>query len=247
MVFKPCILIPVYNHEHAMPTMMARIAPLAVDCLLVNDGSNADCSRVLQQLAAQYPRVTLIEHDHNQGKGAAFKTGLREAAARGYSHVVQIDADGQHEVDDIPRFLALGQLNPAAIINGVAMYDETVPKLRQYGRYITHFWVWVNTLSLSIRDSMCGFRLYPVASTLQLVNEETIGNRMDFDSEILVRSHWRGIPIIALPTRVHYPLDGVSHFQALRDNAMISLMHTRLFFFMLGRLPGWLLGRRRPG
>lgn len=239
-MFKPCVLIPVYNHEHAMPIVIERVRALGLDCLMVNDGSNADCTRVLVQLAEQDEHVFLVQHSHNQGKGAAFKTGLREAAARGYSHVIQIDADGQHDVNDIPRFIALSELNPLAIINGVALYDESVPKHRQYGRYLTHFWVWVNTLSFAIQDSMCGFRLYPVPGTLAVINSKRVGDRMDFDSEILVRSHWCGIPIIALPTRVHYPMDGVSHFKMLRDNVMITRMHTRLFFSMLAELPGYL-------
>lgn len=243
MEFQPAILIPVYNHEQALPALIERIAAFRVDCILVNDGSTAQCTRVLTELAQRYHRVTLLHHERNRGKGAAFKTGLREAAARGYSHVLQIDADGQHDVEDIPRFLEQGRLHPESIINGVAIYDDSVPKVRHYGRYVTHFWVWVNTLSFAIKDSMCGYRLYPVAATLAVVDTQRVGDRMDFDSEILVRCHWHGIAIIALPTRVHYPLDGVSHFQALRDNVMISLMHTRLFFYMLGRLPSWLFAR----
>lgn len=237
-MFKLCVLIPVYNHEHAMPVVIERVRALDLDCIMINDGSNAACTQVLEQLAQQYDNVQLIQHQYNQGKGAAFKTGLREAARQGYSHVIQIDADGQHDVADITRFIALAQLNPQAIINGIAMYDESVPKHRLYGRYLTHFWVWVNTLSFAIKDSMCGFRLYPVQATLDVINRKRVGDRMDFDTEILVRSHWSGIPVIALPTRVHYPMDGVSHFKLLRDNVMITRMHTRLFFSMVAELPG---------
>lgn len=225
---------------------MQRIAGLGLECILVNDGSDEACRELLETLAGQYPAiVALIHHPRNSGKGAAFKTGLRAAADMGYSHIIQIDADGQHDTDDIPKFIELARLHLEAIINGVAVYDDSVPRHRLYGRYITHFWVWVNTLSLSIGDSMCGFRLYPVAAIRELLDKQRVGNRMDFDSDILVRSHWQGIPIIPLPTRVHYPLDGVSHFKVLRDNALISLMHARLFFFMLTRLPGCLLRKWR--
>jgi len=120
-----------------------------------------------------------------------------------------------------------------------------VPRGRLYGRYATHIWVWINTLSLSIRDSMCGFRVYPLASTLALLDSERVGRRMDFDSEILVRLFWRGQPMHWLPVRVHYPLDGVSHFQLWRDNWLISAMHARLFFGMLWRAPRLLWRRWR--
>ena len=110
-------------------------------------------------------------------------------------------------------------------------------------RYLTHVWVWINTLSFAIRDSMCGFRVYPLPPVLRLMDEETIGLRMDFDVEVLVRLFWRGIVVHNLPTRVTYPLDGVSHFDVWRDNVRISRMHARLFFGMLRRLPRLLVRR----
>ena len=60
---------------------------------------------------------------------------------------------------------------------------------------------------------------------------------MDFDVEILVRLHWRGLRIVSLPTKVRYPANGISHFKLVRDNALISWMHTKLFFGMLLRTP----------
>jgi hypothetical protein len=118
-----------------------------------------------------------------------------------------------------------------------------VPRSRLYGRYLTHVWVWINTLSFEIRDSMCGLRVYPLATACQIWRKQRIGRRMDFDTEVLVRLSWSGVTIINIPTHVTYPADGVSHFRLLKDNVFISLMHTRLFFGMLVRLP-LLLGRR---
>ena len=163
--------------------------------------------------------------------------GFRNAAQRGATHVLQIDADGQHTCADIPRFIAAAQATPDAIINGTPVYDASVPKGRLYGRYLTHVLVWINTLSLQIHDAMCGFRVYPLAPVLSLINEETLGLRMDFDPEILVRLHWRGVQIQSVETHVRYPTDGVSHFDVWRDNVRISRMHARLFFGMLRRLP----------
>jgi hypothetical protein len=120
-----------------------------------------------------------------------------------------------------------------------------VPKGRLYARYLTHVWVWINTLSLSIRDSMCGFRVYPLPATLALIDSVNLGKRMDFDTEVLVRLAWRNQPMQWLPTQVHYPLDGLSHFRLWHDNALISKMHAKLFFGMLLRAPQILWHRWR--
>ncbi|HRH16120.1 MAG TPA: glycosyltransferase family 2 protein, partial [Aquabacterium sp.] len=110
-------------------------------------------------------------------------------------------------------------------------------KGRLYGRYLTHVWVWINTLSLEIRDSMCGYRVYPLQPVVDLLDRVKLGRRMDFDPELLVRLHWRGTAMVSVPTRVCYPLDGVSHFKMLQDNVLISRMHARLLLGMLLRLP----------
>ncbi|WP_447596078.1 glycosyltransferase family 2 protein [Stenotrophomonas rhizophila] len=245
--FAPLVVIPVYDHEHAIGAVVRGVLASGLPCLLVDDGSHPGCAQALDALAAGYPaQVTVLRLPVNQGKGGAMLAGFAEAARRGHSHVLQIDADGQHDPTDIPRFVALSRQHPDAVICGIPTYDDSVPKARLYGRYATHIWVWINTLSLQIRDSMCGFRLYPLAPVTALVGEETIGRRMDFDSEILVRLFWRDVPVISLATRVTYPSDGVSHFDVWRDNVRISRMHTRLFFGMLWRAPR-LLWRRIAG
>ncbi|MFN3963946.1 glycosyltransferase family 2 protein [Silanimonas lenta] len=243
---RPMVVIPVYDHEHAIGHMVAAVRRHGLPCLLVDDGSSPPCARVLDALAAGDEGVHLERLPQNRGKGGAVMAGLRAAARLGASHAVQIDADGQHDPADLPAFLALAERHPEAIVCGVPRYDASVPKARLYGRYLTHVWVWINTLSLDIRDSMCGFRVYPLASVLPLIEAEAPGERMDFDPEVLVRAHWRGIPVVNRETRVTYPLDGVSHFDVLRDNLRISAMHARLFLGMLLRLPR-LLWRRVAG
>lgn len=237
-MFQPCVVIPVYNHEHAIGKVVARVLAHDLRCILVDDGSSPDCAGVLDALVAEYPdRLVLERHVSNQGKGGAVLTGFARAARDGYSHVLQVDADGQHNVDDIPRFLAAARAQPAALIAGCPIYDESVPALRLYARYLTHVWVWINTLSLSIRDSMCGFRVYPVAPVVALAARRRLGLRMNFDIEILVRLYWDGIEVVSLPTKVGYPEDGVSHFKAWTDNVLITRLHTALFFGMLPRIP----------
>ena len=245
--FVPLVVIPVYDHEHAIGAMVDGVLATGNTCLLVDDGSGPACAAVLDALAQRHaPRVRLLRLVVNQGKGGAVLAGFTEAARLGATHVLQIDADGQHDPRDIPRFLSLSRQLPAQVICGTPQYDASVPKGRLYGRYLTHVWVWINTLSFAIRDSMCGFRVYPLAPVLTLMEEETIGKRMDFDVEVLVRLYWRDIGVQNVPTRVTYPLDGVSHFDVWRDNVRITRMHTRLFFGMVWRLPR-LLRRRLAG
>ena len=236
--FAPCIVVPVYNHEHAIGAVLEGLLRHGVHCILVDDGSSPACAGVLDALAeAHAGQVTLVRLEINQGKGAAVLSGFRRAAQLGYTHVLQIDADGQHNTADVPAFLAQAQAHPAAIIAGHPVYDASVPKARLYGRYATHIWVWINTLSFAIIDSMCGFRVYPVAPVNALAASRRIGSRMNFDTDILVRLYWSGLEVVNLPTRVSYPADGVSHFRVWRDNVQISWMHTKLFFGMLPRIP----------
>ncbi|QXC06934.1 glycosyltransferase [Aeromonas sp. FDAARGOS 1408] len=224
----PCLLIPCYNHAGPLAAVLARLAEFELPCLLVDDGSEPVAAAALDALAAQHPWVSLLRHSHNQGKGGAVMTGLRRAHDLGFSHALQVDADGQHDLTDLPALLAEARQHPAALVSGRPLYDDSVPKGRLYGRYITHVWVWIETLSFAIKDSMCGFRVYPLASTCALLERVALGRRMDFDTEVMVRLHWAGVPMRFVPTRVIYPVDGRSHFRLFRDNLDISWMHTRL-------------------
>ncbi len=244
---KVCVIVPFYNHERAIGGVITRLAAIGLPCLLVDDGSDARCQPVLDELAAREKNwLHLIRLPANGGKGAATAAGFAAAAAAGFSHAVQLDADGQHRVEDIPRFLAAAQAAPQAVIAGQALFGADVPRHRLYGRYLTHAMVWLNTLSFAIRDSMCGFRLYPLPAALAAWGAMRAGRRMDFDSEILVRMFWAQVPVVNLPTAVRYPDDGVSHFALWADNVRITAMHTRLAFGMLWRLPQ-LLARRLAG
>lgn len=234
----PVAVVPVYDHPATIGEVVRQLLAHGLPCILVDDGSGAECAAVLDALAAQHgARVQLVRLPRNQGKGGAVIAGFRAAAARGHTHVLQIDADGQHDVADVPLFLEQARRRPDAVICGCPVYDASVPRGRLYGRYATHVWVWINTLSLDIRDSMCGFRVYPLAQLLPLLDAVRLGRRMDFDSDVMVRLHWRGVAVVNQPTRVTYPRDGVSHFRMWRDNVRISAMHARLFLGMLVRAP----------
>lgn len=240
---RTCLLIPVYNHPDAIGPLVAAVEVYGIPLILVNDGSSAGCTAVLQELERSYTWVSLVNRNKNGGKGAAVKTGLREAAERGFSHALQLDADGQHDTADIAKMLKLSSEKPGALISGAPEYTDA-PRLRVYGRYLTHIWVWINTLSFDIEDSMCGFRIYPLANTLTVLSNARIGDRMDFDPEIMVRLHWAGAEVVQFRTPVSYPTDGISHFRGFYDNALISWAHTRLFFGMLLRLPSLLRSKK---
>ncbi len=246
ITFSPCVLIPCYNHGAMMSRVLARLQPFGLPCIVVDDGSDTATRQELDRLAAETANLTLIRLSANAGKGAAVICGMQAAAEAGFSHAVQVDADGQHAIEDIPQLLALAQEHPTALISGQPIYDDSIPRSRLYGRWVTHVWVWIETLSLQLKDSMCGFRVYPVGPTLQLAQRVTLGKRMDFDTEVMVRLWWQGNTSYFVPTRVTYPLDGLSHFDALKDNLRISRMHARLFFGMLPRIPSLLFRRSSP-
>jgi predicted LPLAT superfamily acyltransferase len=237
MDFRPCIVIPIYNHKDTIAAVAGRLAPYGLPILIVDDGSDDATQEVLRALAAAQPLVRLFRLPRNAGKGAAVQRGIEEADAAGYSHALQVDADGQHALDDVPRFVEQARKLPLAVVAGTPLYDASAPASRRYGRLVTSFWVVVETLSTAIGDAMCGFRMYPVAPTLQLMRRVRIAPRMPFDIEIIVRLAWAGLPVVNLPTRVIYPPGGLSHFDMWRDNFRISATHTRLFFGMLPRLP----------
>ena len=153
------------------------------------------------------------------------------------SHAIQIDADGQHDLNDVDQLVARSKLYPKALVSGQPIYDESISKGRYYGRFITHFWVYIETLSFALKDTMCGFRVYPLDAYITLINSTRLGNKMDFDIEVMVKLYWQGTPVEFIKTKVHYPENGISHFNVWDDNVLISKMHTRLFFGMLWRLP----------
>ncbi len=238
---KYSIVIPVYNHPHYLADLVQHLEQFQFPIILVNDGSHAECTAILRKLDQQFDQVSLIEHVENKGKGQAVITGLRYAAHIGMTHALQLDADGQHHWDDVAKFFQLSQQQPEAMVIGQPIFDASVPNKRLYGRYITHFWVWVNSLSFDIKDSMCGFRIYPLDTTIAVLNKAKFQPRMGFDSEILVRLKWEDVPFINIPTPVIYPEHGISHFDAWRDNIGISKAHATLFIEMLKRLPQLLL------
>lgn len=232
----PCALIPVYNHHDSLPRLVDALRAQSLPVILVDDGSNDITAETIDTLAAADTRVTVLRHTENRGKGAAFLTGLEAAAKAGYTHVLQIDADGQHDPEQAGLLLDLANADEQALVSGMPAYDASVPAVRYYGRWITHLLVWLETWSREIKDSMCGYRVYPVAATLAAFANQPVGRRMDFDTEIMVRLFLSGTPVRFLPVDVRYPTDGLSNFRMLRDNLRMTWLHLRLLAGMPIRL-----------
>ena len=238
-------VVPVYQHGDTLSATLRDLSVFPCGIVVVNDGSDENHSRRIN-LACEEFMANLVERKQNGGKGAAVIDGLRRARDLGFSHAFQVDADAQHELGRVEEFLDQAARYPSALVLGYPIYDDSVPMGRLVSRYLTHIWVWINSLSFEIKDSMCGFRIYPVDAILEIIDGCRIGKHMEFDSELCVRASWQGLQIVNIPVEVHYPIGGRSNFRLLRDNALISWMHTRMFFGMLIRLPGLLpkrLGR----
>ena len=230
-------VIPTFRHVEALPGVIAAVRAQGLPVLIVDDGNAPSAVQAIRSLAAGDDDVYVMHRTENGGKGAAMKDGFRAAAGMGWTHVLQLDADGQHDAAELPVMLELSRKNPRKVICAVPVYDDSIPKARKFGRELTHFWVRVETLSLEISDSMCGFRIYPLQDVVHVVNREMIGDRMDFDTEVLVHLNWRGLRVVEHPTGVIYPEGNVSNFRMFRDNVRITAMHTRLAVQALIRVP----------
>lgn len=242
---KYCLLIPHYNHERQFMAFLPQLIATGLPLIVVDDGSDETSRTQVATALEKYSNAYFFTLQRNRGKGGAVKAGIVFARNLGFTHALQIDADGQHNVADIAEFVRRSQLHPEAIICGKPVFDSSAPKARVYGRKVTDFWVALETLSLRIKDGLCGFRIYPLTQIEDVLDRYFIGNRMDFDTELLVKAVWLNTPLIFINTKVIYPEHSVSHFNYLRDNLLLIRLHSRLMLGMLTRLPMLLWQRLR--
>ena len=222
---KPFWMIPVYRHARQLPQLLARLENSGLPILVVDDGNEPPL--------ALPPEIAGVRLPENQGKGASVCAGLRWGADHGFTHMVQIDADGQHDVGDALRLLDLAKENPEAFVTGFPTYDEHAPAARVSGRRVTHFFLW---LEMGLKeDGLCGCRVYPVRRSLA-VARLTRERRMGFDVEFPVRWVWSGWPLLSSEVRVTYPADGFSNFRMVRDNLTFFRLHARLCFLRMFHL-----------
>jgi len=234
---KQGFLIPVYRHGKTACPLAERLTSAGLPVIMVDDGNDTETKALLAEYAAKTPGVALVSLKKNSGKGVAVAKGFEKAAELGLTHVLQIDADGQHDEGKIAFFLEESARHPDMIICGYPEFDKTAPKSRVTGRKISNFWASVVTLSTELKDVLCGFRVYPVDMSLRITRSLFLDKRMGFDPEILVRLYWNKVYPVFHPIKVSYHAGGISNFRMVRDNIGISFMFTRLFFGMLLRLP----------
>lgn len=228
MSFLPCILIPTYNNPQTIRDVVLSARDVLPNVVVVDDGSDAQTREVIAQLKED-GLAHVLHRPRNGGKGAAVKSGFEYAAQHGFTHALQIDGDGQHDLSVLPAFLAQSEAHPDALIIGYPKYDESVPEHRLKGREFTNFWVNLEIGAQDVvKDAMVGVRAYP----LHIVRRLPVwGDRMDFDVEIAVRYAWTELGVINLPVPVRYlrPEEGgVSHFRMWEDNLRFAWLHTRL-------------------
>jgi glycosyltransferase involved in cell wall biosynthesis len=240
------VLIPSYNPgPKVFSTVRAALGQWAPVWVVI-DGSTDHSEHRLSEMAAAEPNLRVSVLPKNSGKGAAVLFGMREAQARGFTHVLTMDSDGQHPAESIVTFMQTSSASPAAMVLGKPIFDESAPSLRVKGRKISNWWADLETLWAGIDDSLFGFRVYPIDPLVSIMRRQLWMRRFDFDVEAVVRLCWRGVTPINLPAKVCYfkPEEGgVSHFKYGRDNALLTWMHFRLFLGFVLRLP--LLAARR--
>jgi glycosyltransferase involved in cell wall biosynthesis len=243
---KTCVLIPIYDHKEQIRGVLDSLEKHGLDCIVIDDGSGIETRMVLDAAEKDYRWLEVYHRDVNGGRGAALATGYRLAAKRGFSHAIQLDADGQHNTRDVPRFVEAIDANPEALVLGSPIFDETAPKSRLYGRQLSRFMVWLTTLSLDVSDPLCGFRGIPLEPTLNLLDRTRLGQHMEFDPQLVIQLCWRGLLVLNLPTRVVYDSEGLSHFDFVRDNLRLIGVYSRALGGMLLRLPRLLTRRASP-
>ena len=243
------VLIPSYNPGAKVYETVRAARQNWTPVWVVVDGSTDGSAERLLAMAAQDAGLRVIVLPRNQGKGAAVLHGLEQATAAGFSHVLTMDSDGQHPPERIPAFMAESFRQPTAMILGVPVFDASAPGLRVNGRRVSNWWANLETLWAGIGDSLFGFRVYPVDALRRVMRDQPWMRHFDFDPEAVVRLCWRGVRPVNLPVPVRYyraEEGGVSHFRYLRDNVLLTWMHTRLFLGFVMRLPV-LLARRALG
>jgi uncharacterized protein (DUF2062 family) len=221
-------VIPCYDHPHTVAEVVARTLAHHFEVLLVDDGSSAPTRDVVDRVDG----VRVVRHDRNYGKGAALRTGFREAQEAGFSHAVTLDADGQHFPEDIVRLLDAARAEPEAIVLGQRDLRSAGAGFgSRFGCRHSNFWTWIET-GLRLPDTQTGFRCYPLAP-IDGLHLTTTG--FDFEIEVLVVAAWNGIPIRSVPVRVFYPPPGehVSHLRPFVDFLRIGRLNTKLVFLRL--------------
>jgi glycosyltransferase involved in cell wall biosynthesis len=243
------VIIPSYNTGPTVYQTVREARSHWAPVWVVVDGSTDGTAEGLRAMAEADPGLKVIALPDNQGKGSAVLHGLQAAKQAGFSHALTMDSDGQHPASLIEAFMQASQQRPHAMVLGRPVFDASAPLLRVRGRRISNWWTNLETLGAGIDDSLYGFRVYPIADLVAVMQGQKWMRRFDFDTEAVVRLAWRGVTPVNLAAPVKYlraDEGGVSHFQYGRDNVLLTWMHIRLMLEFILRLP-LLLWRRLSG
>lgn len=247
--FSPCVIIPSYNAGTLLLRTVESVRRHCLVVIVVIDGSTDRSGDSVLKLSKEIDGLYVLRLDSNQGKGAAVLVGLELAQRLGCSHAATIDSDGQHEVEDLATFFDVSSRFPEAMILGLPIFGTDAPWIRVMGRKVGNWWTNLETLWGGIGDSLFGFRIYPVDASIGILKAIPDARRFDFDTQLAVRLYWEGVPPVNLPTRVYYNTTGsggISHFNYLRDNLLLTFVHARLVLKALLLVPRLLQLRRRP-
>ncbi len=228
------ILIPAYNEARTIHAVTQRALAQGHPVIVVDDGSTDGTAERIDALP-----VTLLRNAANMGKAASMWRGMRYAIEQGARAVITLDADGQHDPADIPRFIECARRHPGAIAVGSRLHAKgAIPAARYRANRFANFWIaWA--AGQPIMDSQCGFRLYPTALLERIAAAPGRRDGFVFESEILVDAGRSGVAVVAVPIAAIYETQArPSHFRPVVDIARIAAMLTRK---LLGRgfhLPG---------
>jgi glycosyltransferase involved in cell wall biosynthesis len=234
------VLIPSFNPGTRVYETVREARAHWTPVWVVVDGSDDGTAEGLAALAAADPGLRVIVLERNRGKGYAVLHGATRAAAEGFTHILAMDSDGQHPAASIAQFMHRSMARPGAMVLGRPVFDASAPLLRVRGRRLSNAMAHLETLWIGIADSLFGFRVYPIADLIAVMRGKRAMRRFDFDPEVAVRLSWRGVEALNLDAPVRYlraDEGGVSHFNYLRDNLLLSWMHLRLMAGFVVRLP----------
>ncbi len=234
------VVIPTYNTGPAVIQTVTGVLSVWTPLWVVIDGSDDGTAEALEELATSNPALRVLRHGRNRGKGAAVLTGAIAARREGATHILTMDADGQHSLADLPRLMEASLAHPESLILGEPIFDASAPAIRVHGRKLSNLWANIETFWGGIHDSLFGYRVYPADDLIRVMHSTPFARRFDFDVETAVRLLWRGVPAINVSTPVRYLTadeGGVSQFRYLRDNILLTWMHFRLLIGCLLRSP----------
>ncbi len=200
--------------------------------IVIDDGSNIPVSELIEH----DNQITVVRHDQNQGKGIALRTGALRAKEMGFSYCLTMDGDGQHFAQDIPKFLNIfdGVFDDHTMIIGVRDFkDCNPPQSSIIGRQIGNFWVWIES-GVWVNDTQTGFRMYPVA----FLSYPSSTVRYEFEIENLVKFLWSGGKVLEVMVKTLYDETRVTHFDKLKDNIYMIVLHAKLVVMRIFLLKG---------